>query len=668
MALPDIGSRIFTRSTVLLLACLCLAPLATAAGDAALDEVETLIRMRSYVAAINRLRPLAEDGVAEAQYRLAGLYRNGKGTGRDLEKAIDLYLDAAQAGHAGAQYALASIIEKSSDTPATRNDARYWYRKAAAQDNRLALVKLEQLRQMPELNPRVIEESDIFTAIRQGQQALVKSMIAQGVDMNLTDRHGNSAVLAALLAEAPQLAAILIENTNNFQQPNELGIWPLHAAAARGYREIVIELVYADAGLDQADAQGNTALMLALKNRRTEIAALLLELGARHDIVNQKGLSAVDLAYADDNPQGAALFADLDIRPEAKKAAREADPVTTLKARVARQGERYAGWPLLNIAIELGEDATVKQLLANKADAGASGPDGNNALHVAARSGDAASLKRVLNAGVGVNAVNRKQETALYLAAEAACLACVTLLLEHNADPAIANRLEITPLEVSVQKSHAKIALALLQRKVRYAGIHRVLLLAVDKRLESLTLRLIGLDPELTSLDEMGRSVLWHCADQGMVRAVRMLIETGAFHLDRPDNAGYTPLAQAAYRGHVDTARLLIQRGASTRTLTKQNNSLLMLASLAGKPRLVRELLASGVEINQQNESGETALMIAAVRGNQTIVELLIFAGADLQLRNREELSAYQIALNSGHQQVAETIRANTNALLRIFD
>ena len=529
-------------------------------------------------------------------------------------------------------------------------------------------MKLEYLRQAQESNSRDIEESDIFVAIRQGQQALIKSMIAQGADMNLSDRHGNSAVLAALLAQEPELAAILLRNTSNFRQPNALGIRPLHVAASQGYRDIVIDLVYADAGLDEADAKGNTALMLALRNRRTEIAALLLELGARHDIVNQKGQSAVDLAYAADNPQGAALFAGLGIRPGARETAREADPVATLKTRVARQGERYAGWPLLNIAIELGEEASVERLLANNADAGASGPDGNNALHVAARSGDASSLQRVLNSGADVNALNSKHESALYLAAEAACLACVKLLLEQKADPSIANRLQVTPLEVAVQNSHGKIAHALLQPGARYAGIHRVLLLAVDKRLESLTLKLIGLDPELTGVDDMGRTVLWHCADQGMARAVKALIATGAFQLDLADNAGYTALAQAAYRGHVDSARILMHRGASTAILTGQNNSLLMLASLSGTTPLVGDLLASGVEIDRQNESGETALMIAAARGNRKLVELLIDSGADLQLRNREELSAYQIALNSGHQQVAEIIRANTNAFLRIFD
>ena len=408
--------------------------------------------------------------------------------------------------------------------------------------------------------------------------------------------------------------------------------------------------------------------MLALKNRRTEIAQLLLEQGARYDIVNKKGQSAVDLAYAADNPQGRALLAGLGIKPDAKKALRGADSVATLKARVARQGGRYSGWPLLNIAIELGEEASVKQLLAGKADTGASDPDGNNALHVAARSGDAVNLRRVLNAGVDVNAVNRKRETALYLAAEAACLDCVKLLLEHHANPAIATRLEITPLEVAVRKSQARIAHQLLQPRVRYTGIHRVLQLAVDKRLESLALSLIKLDPELTRLDDMERTVLWHCADQGLASAVHALVETGAFDLNLADSAGYTPLAQATYRGHVDTARILIRRGASTATLTRQNNSLLMLAALSGKIRLVSDLLVKGQEINWQNDSGETALMIAAARGNQQTVELLIAAGADLQLRNREQLSAYQIAMNSGHQQVAETIRANTSVLLRIFD
>ena len=74
------------------------------------------------------------------------------------------------------------------------------------------------------------------------------------------------------------------------------------------------------------------------------------------------------------------VTAGLGIEPVASRAARPADPVATLKAGVARQGERYAGWPLLNIAIELGEEASVKQLLAGQANAGARDPDGNK-LH-----------------------------------------------------------------------------------------------------------------------------------------------------------------------------------------------------------------------------------------------------------------------------------------------
>ena len=102
-----------TRRLLLILTCLLL-PLA-AWGDArqSLDEIAKLIRLRDYSQAVLRLESLAKKGNAEAQYRLAGLYRNGKGVMKDLDQALDLYRASAQKGHAGAQFALALLIEKS---------------------------------------------------------------------------------------------------------------------------------------------------------------------------------------------------------------------------------------------------------------------------------------------------------------------------------------------------------------------------------------------------------------------------------------------------------------------------------------------------------------------------------------------------------------------------
>ena len=75
MALPERPHR--RIAGLLLCTCLVLAPPAPAAPDPAMDEVEAMIRVRDYAAAAARLGPMAEAGNAEAQYRLAGLYRAG---------------------------------------------------------------------------------------------------------------------------------------------------------------------------------------------------------------------------------------------------------------------------------------------------------------------------------------------------------------------------------------------------------------------------------------------------------------------------------------------------------------------------------------------------------------------------------------------------------------
>lgn len=51
-----------------------------------------------YAAALAVFRPLAEQGNAEAQYSLAGLYRDGRGVARDDQAAVRWYRRAAEGG------------------------------------------------------------------------------------------------------------------------------------------------------------------------------------------------------------------------------------------------------------------------------------------------------------------------------------------------------------------------------------------------------------------------------------------------------------------------------------------------------------------------------------------------------------------------------------------
>jgi len=648
-----------------------------------MEEIEKMIRLRDYPQAVVRLETLAERGDPEAQFRLASLYRAGKGVDRDLAKATELHHQSALTGYADAQYSYGQLVEKGDNSPESLNEAIDWYRKAAAQEHALALLKLKQLEEYIAAQDQGISRADIFAAIQRNDVVMINSLINNGTNLDLTDPLGNSTVMAALLAGWPRLANTLLEHTNHPAQINALGFRPMHVATIRGYEAVVSTLLVEGVDIDQTDVRGSTSLMLAAENKETDMLGLLLDSGANYGITNRKKQTAIDFVFAGDYPAGEALFASYGIGPEttgfgtvdpaavdvaATTGVSAVNKLDQFKAAVAQRGGRYAGWPLLNIAIELGEIPVAQELIAEKPDLNATGPDGNSAIHVAARRGDSVTLKPLLVNGANTNSINARNETALYLAAESNCLKCVGLLLKNKADPALATKLEITPLEVAIQNDRAEIADLLLKSQTSYAGIHRVLLLAIENNREDLSLALIKRDSKLGSRDDRGRSALWYSADKGLEKTSAALIKSGKIAINSQDSSGHCALAQAVRGGHLAVVRLLINADADLNIRTNAGNSILMLAVLAKTPAIVELLLTRAIDINAQDNVGDTALMLAARTGQNETLEMLIKTGADLQLRNKEELNAFQIANNSGHQESAQILREHSNLFFKVFN
>ena len=63
-----------------------------------------------YSDAVQILQELANSGDATAQVRLARLYHRGEGVKQDIDKAVSLYLAAAELGHAEAQFKLGNLF------------------------------------------------------------------------------------------------------------------------------------------------------------------------------------------------------------------------------------------------------------------------------------------------------------------------------------------------------------------------------------------------------------------------------------------------------------------------------------------------------------------------------------------------------------------------------
>jgi len=181
----------------------------------------------------------------------------------------------------------------------------------------------------------------LVAAAKQGDEARVRALLRRGVDVNATDRHGNTALFAAVGEGRTSVVALLL-----------------------------------DKGADPAIAnnQGSTPLTRASNNGETEIARLLLEAGARP--------REIDLYWAAHN--GHVDLVEILLE-------REVDPCA--------HGEKYGDTPLMRAANNSHLEV-VKLLAATKTcDIHATNHDGMDALMMAARNGNKEEVEILLKLG-----------------------------------------------------------------------------------------------------------------------------------------------------------------------------------------------------------------------------------------------------------------------------
>jgi TPR repeat protein len=111
-------------------------------GFAGLQEGLDALRKGDYAAAAKELRPLAERGDTEAQYRLGLMYEFGKGFPLDKAQAMVWLGKAATHGSASAQTELGVIYATGDGVPQDNVKSVEWFRKAATQGNPTAQYNL----------------------------------------------------------------------------------------------------------------------------------------------------------------------------------------------------------------------------------------------------------------------------------------------------------------------------------------------------------------------------------------------------------------------------------------------------------------------------------------------------------------------------------------------
>jgi ankyrin repeat protein len=144
--------------------------------------------------------------------------------------------------------------------------------------------------------------SPVSAAAYGGSDAIVEALLARGADGRAPDDTGKPPVVYAAagahLDVMKQLLALKIDINARYSNDLTLLMWasgPDEKVSEAQAIKVVSYLLEAGAQIDDRDARGRTALMIAAEGGRAEIANLLLAHGADPLLQDKAGKRAADL-------------------------------------------------------------------------------------------------------------------------------------------------------------------------------------------------------------------------------------------------------------------------------------------------------------------------------------------------------------------------------------
>jgi uncharacterized protein len=153
-------------------------------------------------------------------------------------------------------------------------------------------------------------------------------------------------------------------------------------------------------------------------------------------------------------------------------------------------------------------------------------------------------------------------------------------------------------------------------------------------------------------LDQGVRPNLFEACSAGLAGDVARMLKENPRLVTQRSHDGWTALHLAAFFGHLEPVKMLLDAGAPMLTISNNNEANLPInAAAAGRRNaVVRLLVERGCSPDARaSDQGYTALHLAANNGNVELIEFLIQAGADRNLKTGAGETAYDLAVKQGH-------------------
>jgi len=225
-------------------------------------------------------------------------------------------------------------------------------------------------------------------------------------------------------------------------------------------------------------------------------------------------------------------------------------------------------------------------------------------------------LNLLLEKGADGNACNKWRETPLLIAANNGHRAAVEALLKHGADPSLCSEAGWSALTFAAHKGYEDIVALLLRAGAPVncrvtedssTPLHKACAGSKPGHLTAVIL-LLEHEADVHALNKWRETPLLTAANHGQAGAVEALLRAGADPCKCTDT-GWSPLSIAAYKGHDDVVRLLLEEGAPTEEADPTLSALLQ-AATKGLPGTVELLLKHGADHTVTTKKGDTALSI----------------------------------------------------------
>ncbi|KAI1299277.1 Ankyrin-3 [Halotydeus destructor] len=509
------------------------------------------------------------------------------------------------------------------------------------------------------------------------------------------DNEGSTPLFVAIEASNPGIVRELLADLAAEQLaakkplPTEDGV--LHLAVAKRDMDLLKQLLEAGALVNMQNATGQTILHVACTEGLENLVKLLHSVGADPNIRDAEENTPLHIATAKGH------FKIVDLLTDKFKAS------VHLRAK--------DGSTLMHIASAAGHAATAMAFMKKGVPLHMPNKKGAKAIHLASMRGNVDVVKNVLARGENVDCKTNEGFTALHLAVQAGQPEVVETLLGHGASVYLqAGRSKESPLHVCsrTQNGHhcaelliksgspindvdetllqhvnailsleAATRLVNQKNKAGESSVHYAASLKAkeshfeyeDRDLVRFLLQAGG-DPVLEA-SETKETAIHYCSKSGNINVLREIIAQlpaadAQVACNKQAKNGWSPLLYAAYYGHPELIKVLLEQNARVDVFDESGTAALHLAADYGHEEVIQLLLANNAFVNVRNKYGLTPLHLAAKKGYKGMLQQLVDNGAVVDALTLIKQTPLHLAAETGQLEVCKTLllmKADVNAL-----